>query len=297
MPEFIPRSFWDTGPDRRRFSRALVPSRVRGVVLHYPGDGGRTRAGLSASQVAVLLRSYQRYHRARRGWPDIGYCLAVDQAGRIYDAAGPRVAAHSATSAYPAANQERVGVLLVLGDNEAPSPAMRESVAWLREQLPAGGVPGWPALPGCHDINGHRQMPGASTRCPGDHTTAMIARGEFTASRTRPPQPAPSRLLLDGDFGEYTIKALQRALAGVGEDVGPVDGDFGKRTKTAYQRWLMRCGFYSGHLDGDFGCMSIEAEQRWLHSHDLYNEMPFDCARDGFVIYALQRALNLGRIS
>lgn len=104
-------------------------------------------------------------------------------------------------------------------------------------------------------------------------------------------------LLLDGDFGEYTIKALQQALRGVGEDVGPIDGDFGPRTKGAYQHWLARCGFYGGRIDGDFGCMSITAEQRWLHSHRLYNELPFDCARDGYVVYALQQALNLGRIS
>lgn len=108
--------------------------------------------------------------------------------------------------------------------------------------------------------------------------------------------PLHPGLLLDGDFGEYTIKALQRALNNVGEDAGPDDGVFGERTKKAYQHWLARCGFYGGRIDGDFGCMSRKAEQLWLASHLLYNET-ISCKRDGLVVYALQQALNKGKIS
>lgn len=102
-------------------------------------------------------------------------------------------------------------------------------------------------------------------------------------------------LLVDGVFGRYTVKALQRALAVAGTDVGPADGDFGPRTRRAYQSWLKRRGFYPGRIDGDFGCMSIAAEQRWLHSVDLYIR-GIDCDRGFWTVRGLQYALNKGLV-
>ena len=45
MPEIIARAAWDTTGDPL-FTRRLDPTRVRGLVLHYPGDGPTARAGL-----------------------------------------------------------------------------------------------------------------------------------------------------------------------------------------------------------------------------------------------------------
>jgi hypothetical protein len=266
MPTVIKRAAWDTGSDGRRFSRSLQPHRVKGMVLHYPGDGQHTRAGLSAPAVAALLRGYQRFHRQTRGWPDLGYLLAVDQAGRLYEGAGFVVGAHSATDRYAAANHERVGVLLVIGNEEAPSSALRSTVAWLREALPAGRVPlpGWTSLPGCHDLHGHRDMEGAQTRCPGDRAAELIRRGGFSTGHTdAPPAVGPvtpripggaapgrrrtpdeivrvqnilaaagfyPREAIDGSYGPLTVAAVRAYQAGQRWPRMTIDGDFGPRT-------------------------------------------------------------------
>lgn len=256
MPEIIDRGAWDTSPDRRRFTRALQPGRVKGVVLHYPGDGNHTRAGLTAKGVGVLLRAYQRHHRTFRGWPDIGYCLAVDQSGRIYHLAGPKVAAHSATTVYPAANHERVGVLLVIGNNEAPSPAMRESVAWLRSALISGSLPGWPALPGAHDLHGHRQMPGANTRCCGDHAINMIARGAFNPGSVSRDDDRP------GPTSSREVERIQRILKGAGFYAGTIDGIRGPVTVGAIKAYQAGQNWPKLVADGVWG-PKTEAHAMW----------------------------------
>lgn len=139
--------------------------------------------------------------------------------------------------------------------------------------------------------------------CPGSARIAQIPgllggviRGLVPASR-RDEARAPL-LLVDGDFGPYTIRALQRALRGVGEYLYAIDGDFGPESAKAYQRWLIRCGFYRFAVDGDFGYHSTLAEQRWLRSHGLYGPpRPLHGRRDGETIAALQAALNRGVIS
>lgn len=102
-------------------------------------------------------------------------------------------------------------------------------------------------------------------------------------------------LLVDGDMGRETITALQRALAGVGKDVGPADGKLGPRTIRAYQQWLTQCGFDSGPIDGELGRRTVLAEQRWLRSHGLY-PYGLDGERGARTVAALQAALNRGVI-
>lgn len=264
----IRRAAWDRSTDGRRFTRPLQPHRVKGVVLHYPGDGRHTRAGLSPEAVGALLRGYQRHHRQARGWPDIGYLLAVDQGGLLYEAAGFVVGAHSATPRYSAANHERVGVLLVIGNEEAPSTAMRSSVAWLRGALPAGRVPlpGWTALPGCHDLHGHRHMEGATTICPGDRAAQLIERGGFSPGQTGAPPAAPGPTLVPREATAPSrhrspddVVRVQNVLAAAGfYPREAVDGVYGPLTVAAARAYQAGQLWPRMAADGDFGPRTLE---------------------------------------
>lgn len=238
MPEIISRAQWDHphGGDTRRFSRRIQPARVRGVALHYPGDGAVSRTGLSVAQVGRVLRGFRDFHRRVRVWPDIGYNLLVDQAGRLYEGAGPRVAAHSAVqNTYPQGNHEWIGLQIIIGNNETPSPAARETVAWTRAALISGELgkhlPGWPALPGAHSLSAHRFMPGATTPCPGGPTVVLMSRGGFNpGSTSRDDDRDPIRV----DEG---VAAQQRILAAAGFYGGKVDGIVGPMFRAAVKAY------------------------------------------------------------
>lgn len=94
----------------------------------------------------------------------------------------------------------------------------------------------------------------------------------------RPPAPAVApRLAVDGQWGEQTVRALQREL-GV-----EVDGDYGPNTKRALQR---RLGVAA---DGVVGPMTIRALQRRL-------AVPADGKIGPQTIRALQHRLNTGTL-
>lgn len=113
MSEFKikPRSEWTSTPEG--FSHALTAANVRGVVIHYPGDGDVTRLGISEERNEQLIAAYWRYHTKSRGWSDIGYNFAVSQSGLIWSAAGRKKAAHCASTKNPYANYYYVGILQI----------------------------------------------------------------------------------------------------------------------------------------------------------------------------------------
>lgn len=297
MPEVIQRAQWDgnTG-DRRRFSRSYQVTRVRGVALHYPGDGGDRRAGMSLDATCALLRGFRDYHRRVRGWPDIGYNLLVDQAGRLYEGAGARIAAHSAVKyTYPQGNHEWVGLQIIIGDQEKPTDEARETVAWVRSALVAGTLgrhlPGWAAMPGAHDLSAHKLMPGASTQCPGAEVIALIARGGFNVGSVsrdddRPvlkPEPGVERVqrllheagfyggLVDGIRGPRTVEAIGAYQKGQLWPRLVADGVWGPVTD-AHAAWTGELqealnGWKSGRpdlrVDRDYGDMTFERVREW----------------------------------
>ncbi len=171
MVDIIRRAAWHPAPSRG-FARALVASQVTGIVCHWPGDGAVTRTGLSSDRIAALLRGYRRHHLTGRGWPDIGYCYAIDQAGRVWEAAGERVAAHSATAADKTANQTNIGVLFILGSADVPTPAAIAAFRELRAELLT-------RYPRATRLRGHRHVTGAQTTCPGPILAGLIESGHL----------------------------------------------------------------------------------------------------------------------
>lgn len=116
----------------------------------------------------------------------ISYTFAVMPSGRIYQGHGvARQGAHTA-------NRNSIARAIVLVGNYEDNRVTEEqitSVAWL---LQNGKYNGWwkeAQLDG-----GHRQAPGASTKCPGRYAMAVIGRinklagGAPIPSETKPPQ-------------------------------------------------------------------------------------------------------------
>jgi hypothetical protein len=150
--------------------------------VHYPGDGNVLYIRLSRAQVAEKLRGYWRYHVLTRKWSDIGYQVAIDQAGRVWDLRGiDRIPAASASDANPDANKEWGACLMVIGNSETPTPAMIEAFRHWRHFR-------WLARwPGRLQVRGHRQVPGASTSCPGSRLVALIDSGSLSRAPAIPP--------------------------------------------------------------------------------------------------------------
>lgn len=167
MMDYFPRTAWDArqakpGPG------PLDPSKVKGLAVHWPGMGDR-RIG-SLISVASALRGWQAFHMDDRGWSDIAYQVAVDQAGRAWTLRGLRT--QSGANGDNAVNEAYGAILLVLGTGEQPSPEMistvREVVRDFRELYPDG-----------EEIRPHSAVRPAGTGCPGDLARALISSGAF----------------------------------------------------------------------------------------------------------------------
>lgn len=204
--QYLARSTWtNTVAGFKRYSnRVFDKPRVKGVVLHYPGDGNITRGVLSVAQECGLFRAYRNWHVGNNGWADIGYNVGIGQSGRVYDLAGlTHAAGHAASNAYPRANHDYFGVVLLLGNNERPSAAMVNAInAVLRDLRHSRG------FTGMTQVLGHRQVRGAVTACPGNQVMALINSGTFHFSRPAPTPPPPAKNLRPGTVVQVTANRL-----------------------------------------------------------------------------------------
>lgn len=168
---------------------------------------------------------------------------------------------------------------------------------------------GWQPYSGSNPHTGHVHVSIRHTKAAeasgawklGGITVKPAASKPSVKPATKPAtKPAPkakawphANLLVDGDFGKVTVKALQELLKGIDLYTGYIDGDFGKMTKTAVQKWLKQGGHYTGYIDGDFGPMSVRALQSFLVSKgELPNKAYIDGRWGNVSAKALQRYLN-----
>jgi hypothetical protein len=127
------------------------------VVLHHTV----TASGPFAS---AIVRGIQRYHQAK-GWSDIGYNWLVSEDGRAFEGRGWGVQGAHAEGF----NGRSVGIALLGTYSERePTDAQRQTFA---ELVAAGVRLGW--LAPRPAIFGHRELPKASTACPGHETSVL----------------------------------------------------------------------------------------------------------------------------
>lgn len=178
MTEYLPRTAWTDEP---RGGKPLTDDLLIGLSVHYPAAGDIVLADASREKVARMLRAWRDYHVNSRGWSDIGYQVAIDGSGRVWDLRGiHRVPAASASEANPDANREWGACLFVLGDTEEPTEAALEA---FRDWRSSRWLEAWPHAT---RVVGHRQVPGAQTACPGRRLLSLIDAGDLTKEENMP---------------------------------------------------------------------------------------------------------------
>jgi hypothetical protein len=205
MVTYLPRSAWNARPPRGTVG--LDPDAVDGIAVHWPGTTDRHA---SQADVAAALRGWQDYHMDGRGWSDIAYQVAVDQAGRAWTLRGFGV--RSAANGDADVNRRYGALLLVLAVGEAPTAAMlataSEVVRDFRELYPGGT-----------QIRPHSAVRPEGTDCPGDLVRAAIARGDLT------PRP-------EGDIDMWTDAQITQHLQQQARIIDLLEGQEYDRTET-----------------------------------------------------------------
>ena len=161
------RKKWGARPARPGPGK-LDRAKVDGIALHWPGHA---KPLTSVEDVKAALRGWQDYHMDDRGWSDIAYQEAIDQAGNVYRLRGRR--------RQPGANGDtdtntRYGaLLLVVATGETPSKALikatRRRIKRHRRLFPNSGA-----------VVGHGDIRPDPTECPGARIRALINDGAFT---------------------------------------------------------------------------------------------------------------------
>lgn len=209
MPRTFTRADWQArtangGPG------TLDPARVVGVALHWPA---MAKPLDTATAVCAALRSWQAFHMDDRGWSDIAYQLAFDQAGNRYELRGLRTQSGANGDTEP--NETHGAFLLVLAPGEEPSDAMvaavRAAVADHRRLFPRSTR-----------IVGHSDIRPEPTACPGPAALAAIRAGRFNPLEDDMPYldwPEKDRNALVADIlaadvgDDRTVKAALRMAA------------------------------------------------------------------------------------
>jgi hypothetical protein len=173
----IPRSKWGAKP-LTKWTQAVAPSYRTGVVIHHTVTG----EGTTQETVERILRQIDDYHRSRN-WGGIGYNIAVDHAGRIYEARGMNImGVHTAN-----ANGRNYGVVYIGDTRKNFTPAAAKAIEQVIDMLQANSKKKLV-------VKGHRDW--ASTACPGPKLYDLVKAGKFErpyplAAAPKPPAPKP----------------------------------------------------------------------------------------------------------
>jgi len=156
-------------------------------------------------RVASALRGWQNYHMDVRGWSDIAYQIAIDQAGRAWTLRGLNI--RSAANGDADVNLRFGAFLLVLAPGEQPSAAMiattKGVIVDFRKRFPSARLQPY----GHRDVRPRNSAGEQTTDCPGPIAEALIQSGKFTPTASTGGTVA--RTLNDED-GIY-IRALVQA--------------------------------------------------------------------------------------
>lgn len=196
MVDYLPRTAWNARTPKAG-PGSLTVSRVEGAALHWPGMGARRL--LQLADVASALRGWQNYHMDDRGWSDIAYQVAVDQAGRAWTLRGLRT--QSGANGDNDVNERYGAILLIVGTGEHPTPAMisttREVIRDFRSMYPNGTA-----------IRPHSAVRPDPTDCPGDLVRELISNRAFepTQEDDMPYTPEQLRAMMQAEIEEYMAR-------------------------------------------------------------------------------------------
>lgn len=257
MVTYLPRSAW--GARASRGATALVASQVDGCALHWPGMAKPIDAtgDIGKRRVASALRGWQNYHMDVRGWSDIAYQIAVDQAGRAWTLRGLNI--RSGANGNADVNLRYGAVLLVLAPGEKPSAAMvattKAVLADFKKRFAGARAKPY----------GHRDVRPAGTDCPGPLAYAAIQAGTFTPGAATPPTDAAVQPSISLAACQYTARHNGQYLPNGTDDVMNVKAYLVRHNyaeasdsfRTAYAKFQRHLGYGGADADGIPGKTSL----------------------------------------
>jgi len=196
----ITRKEWGALP-LTKYTNKIKPGLRSQVVVHHTV----TAEGRTQREVEGILRRIDAQHRAN-GWGGIGYNLAVDYAGRVYEARGVDIhGAHAAGS-----NAKGYGVVYVGDGRKGITPEAVAAIKRLVVELQAYSLKKL-------EVVGHYQV--NSTACPGTHIIAELKKGTFDSPYPlpvpKPPVTPPTQnknfvIVLPGDsYWRIAVRVLK----------------------------------------------------------------------------------------
>ena len=161
MPSYvISRSQWASFDPR--VSETEPMGRIDRITVHH--DGMRPQTIATSAEAARKLENIRRAHVANNGWADIGYHVAIDQQGRVWQGRPWHLqGAHVRDQ-----NRDNLGIL-VMGnfDRERPTTAAMSSLERLLVDITSR------YRVSTRSIFGHRDL--AATECPGKNLMPRLA--------------------------------------------------------------------------------------------------------------------------
>lgn len=247
---------------------------VEGAYIHHPAAGDVTLANESVEDTMSRLRRYRRDHVEGHGWNDIGYLVAADQRGYLYQLRGGEM--ESGANGGEVSNNHGTAILCLLGDNEEPTSLMIQAVnSFLAQQKEV--------FPTSTFIRGHKESPDADTSCPGSKLMYRIQNGTFSYSGEPIVQPGepivnpsdkPSGIPTGKDLlvalinaPDFPLLRTSSHLCYYGPEEGPLESVSGKKDNSLnpgdivngsseglkkFQKRLVERG-YSIAADGKYG--------------------------------------------
>jgi len=159
MIKIASRKSWGARPARPRIPQS--DNQIREFFVHHPASPHDLGHIDTDQEQDAYARSIQDFHMDTRGWSDIAYSFLVFQNGRVYRGRGRNYV----PAAQLGHNTGTIAVMCVLGDREAPSRQMCDSLIRLKDRMDREVGRDLVARP-------HSSV--TSTDCPGDKLRAFI---------------------------------------------------------------------------------------------------------------------------
>lgn len=252
--QLVTRADWAAAAPKRR-PRNIVPSKRKGVVLHWNGPPLRLNTNADAAALRrrerAVVKAIQRFHQRNQGWSDAAYSYLVGQSGTIYEVRGDNWDQFANGSDNVGVNdgsdKDFYTVMVMIGEGERPTAAAKNAVTAIVGHVRGLGT-------------GDRVLPHNAFKrktCPGKDLielartldrTVIDLTNKITTERVVEP---------DVRLGAWPRTFLDAATARVYSPGVEI-----------WQRCLLAAGFSPGKIDGLVGTKTMNANNAFARSID-----------------------------